>query len=114
MSAEEKFKLEPDGMFVAKMFAVVVIVLQADLGEFARIKSQVWRNARALAAEDVLRIESAGVSINPFPPKTGNPSRLETPKQLRIEAPVAESLGRQSRRHIFASLKALIERLGLQ
>jgi hypothetical protein len=42
MSAKEEFNLQPDGMFIAKMFAVVVVVLQADLGEFAWVKSQVW------------------------------------------------------------------------
>src|SRR5689334_24002813 len=41
VGAKEEFELEPDGMFVAKMFAVVVIVLEADFGEFAGIKCQV-------------------------------------------------------------------------
>ena len=42
MSAKEEFNLQPDGMFIAKMLAVIVIVLEANLGEFAWVKSQVW------------------------------------------------------------------------
>ena len=113
MSAKKEFELEPDGMFVAKMFAVVVIVLEADLGKFAGIKGDIGRNARSLSAEDVLGIESAVVPINPFAAKTGDPSRLEAPKQLRIEAIVAESFCWQSRGDIFTGFKALVERLGL-
>src|SRR5262249_25189835 len=87
---------------------------QADLGEFARIKSQVWRNARALAAEDIFGIESAVISVNPFAAKTGDPARFEAPKQLRIEAPVTQSLRRKPDCNVFTGLKPFIERLGLQ
>ena len=105
--------MKPDGMFIAKMFAVIVIVLEADLGEFAGIKSQVGRNARSLAAEDIFGVESAVVSIDPLAAKTSHPSRLESPQELRIETPIAEDFGWQTGSDIFASFKALIERLGL-
>jgi hypothetical protein len=42
VGAKEEFDLKPDGMLVAEMFAMVVIVLQADLREFAGVKRQVW------------------------------------------------------------------------
>ena len=113
MSAKEEFELEPNGMFIAKMLAMIVVILQADFGEFAGVKGYVWTDARALTAEDILGIESAFVSINPFAAKAGNPSWLETPEQLRIKAPVAQSFCRKSRCDVFTGLKAFIKRLGL-
>src|SRR5580765_4650445 len=112
MSAKEEFELQPDRVFIAKMFAVIVIVLEADLGEFAWVKSQIGRNARALTTKNILGVESACVSIDPFATKTSDPSRLEAPKQLRIEAPIPESFSGQTCGQIFASFEALIKRLG--
>src|SRR5256885_112776 len=113
MSAKEEFKLQPDGMFIAEVLAVVVIVLDANLGELAGIEGQVWGDTRALAAEDVLRIECAGVSIGPFAAKASNPSRFEAPKQLRIKTPIAQRLGRERRGEVGAGLKTLVKRFGL-
>ena len=72
MGAKEEFDLKPDRMFVAKMFAMVVVVLQTDLGEFAGVKRQVRRDARALSPEDVSESKA------PLFPSTHSPRRPAT------------------------------------
>src|ERR1019366_2334248 len=113
--AEEKFQLQPDGMRVTEQRAVVVIVLQPDFGKFAGIKCQRRRHALALAAKHVLRIKRAGVAVGIFAAQTGDPAWFETPKHLRIRAPVAQRFGGQGsdRSWIGPGVKNFVERLGL-
>lgn len=85
MSAQEKFDLQPNGMFSPKVLPVIPIVLEADLGELTRIKRQVGRNARALAAENVLGVVSAGIAIDVFAPETSHPAQLKPPQHLRVK-----------------------------
>src|SRR5689334_8732835 len=93
--AQQKFELQPDGMFVAEQFAVVIVVLQPDLGELAEIKREVRRDARSPAAEHIVVVERARISVGIFAAQTGDPARFETPKRLRVESPVLQHLGRK-------------------
>src|ERR1051326_9112849 len=100
-------------MFIAKMLAMIVIVLETDLGELARIEGEVWRNPCALATKDVFGIECARIAICPISPEARNPTWFEAPQDLRIKAPIAQSFSRQCGSQVRSRFDALIQSLGL-
>src|SRR5436190_15628077 len=100
-------------MFGAKKLPVVVIVLESNLGKFAGIESQVRGNACAFTSEYIVWIICGFVAIDVFTTHSCDPTRLEAPEHLRIEAPVAQRLGRQRCGCVGLGLKPLIERFGL-
>jgi len=53
MGAEIEFELDPDGVLNAKMLAVVVVILQTNFRELARVEGQVRLNTGPLATENV-------------------------------------------------------------
>src|SRR5213080_734439 len=95
MRSQEELDLKPDRMFGAEQLAVIVIVLEPNLGEFTRIESDHRRNPRPLAAINIAGIVSARVPIRVLATQTCHPPRLETPENLRIKTPIAKSFRRQ-------------------
>ncbi len=79
VGAEEEFELEPDGMFRAEQLAVIVVVLQAQLGEFAGIKGQVRGYTRSFTPEHVVWIVNAIIAIGVFSAEPGHPTLSEAP-----------------------------------
>src|ERR1044071_4323868 len=88
VGAEQEFKLHPDGMRVPEQLPMIVIVLQPDLRKFARVKSQVRRDARAIIAKNIQGIESSVVAGHVLAPQAGDPTLSAPPEHLRIESPV--------------------------
>src|SRR5262245_39630724 len=85
--AQQEFELQTHGVLIAEQFAVIVVVLQADFRELARIERQHWGDARAFVAKHIERIVSALVAIDVFAAQPGDPARLEPPEHLRIKSP---------------------------
>src|SRR5260370_1408686 len=63
--------------------------LQTKLGKFRRIPGQVYGDARARLAHVVIG-EERGVHVQIISTDAGDPAFLETPKHLRVEAPVVK------------------------
>ena len=82
MSAKHEFQLKPDRVLIAKMLAVIEIILEPDFGELTRIKREYRRCPRALPAKHFVRVVLAGITIGIFPSKPNHPARLESPKHL--------------------------------
>ena len=98
MSAQQKLELQPDRMIRSDPLAFVMVVLQANLGELARIPGQVWRQAPAANA---FRIVTVGYFItcpfgssDIFTTQSGDPALAESVEPLRIKAPIRERLAR--------------------
>ena len=96
MCSKQELNLEPHGVFGAEQLSVIVVVLQSELRELARIKCNVRRNPCAFAAKNVVRIESPLVAVGVLSPQRRNPPSLESPQDLRVEAPIMERLLGQS------------------
>jgi len=77
-------------MFGAKILALVIVVLQANLRELAREKGQIRRNTGALAPKHVMRIVSAMIAIGIFATQFRLPIAPGNPKHLGIETPIAQ------------------------
>src|SRR5436190_14393324 len=81
VGAEENFELHDDalGRFVQKL-AVIIVVLQANLGKFARVVREIGRNACAMVAEKVRRV----VASRRIVAKPCHPAAGESPKNLGV------------------------------
>src|ERR1041384_1230060 len=97
--AELEFHLQPDGMVVAKVLAMVVIVLQPELGELARVKGQSRRDARPVAPELVRGVNRALVAGNKLAAQAADPALHKAPGNLRVKSPVGDVLRGQRDRH---------------
>src|SRR6266581_2603847 len=113
MSAQEEFKLEPNGMVRAKQLSMVVIILQTNFREFARIKRQHWRNPDALAAKNVGGIKNAVVAVGVLAAQPGDPTGMKAPERLRIKTPIAQGFGGKAGGRIRAGFKHFVKPLGL-
>ena len=94
VGSEEEFDLKPDRMFGPDEFAVIVVILEADFGKFAGIESQDRSDTRALTAIDIAGVVSAVITIGVFAAQADHPTGMESPKDLGVEAPIAENFGR--------------------
>src|ERR1043166_630613 len=100
-------------MLIREVLALIVIVLQPDLRELARIPRQHRREACAVAAINVRGINCGIVAGDPFAAKSRHPVRTEAPQHLRIKTVVANYLGVQRRGRVSARVEAPIQRFGL-
>src|SRR5438874_1805591 len=101
-------------MFIAEKLAVVVVVLQPKLREFARIKREHGRDARAVASRQrVVRVVGARVTRDEFAAQSGHPARAKTPEHLTVKSVVLQSFRRQPNGGISARFVPTEHRFGL-
>src|SRR5205085_474632 len=62
MRPQQKFDLQPNRMFRAKQLPVIIIVLQPQLRELARVKSQIRRKSRPFSTKNIFRVKRAFVA----------------------------------------------------
>src|ERR1051326_5841689 len=111
MGAEVEFQLHPNGVLHAKMLAVIVIVLEPNFGKLARREGEVGRKSGPFTPKNIERVKRAGVACDILAAQPRHPTRLESPQELRIKAPIAQGLSRQQRAGI--RFEPAVERLGL-
>src|SRR4051812_11986216 len=100
-------------MFGAEERAVVEVILQTELGEFAGIKRQVRRETGTLSPKHVGSIKFAFITVRVFTAEPGDPPRAKSIEYLRIKTPIAERFRVERRSRIRPRFEALIERLRL-
>src|ERR1041384_4058881 len=97
VSAQQKFKLQPDRMIITDARAAVVIVLQTNLGEFARIPRKVGRDPPARSPIQVTakqRLILPDFTADPIASQRRHPALSETVGDLRIDAIVSQGFSR--------------------
>src|SRR5205814_9895130 len=114
MRTEQKFHLHPDGVFITKRSALIVIVLEPDLRKLAGVPGQIRRDPSAVTAENVACVESALVAGDELAAQTRHPTRFDAPQSLRVKAPVAQVLGGQTGGQVLGSAEPPVKRLRLQ
>src|SRR5438445_11903718 len=97
--AEQEFELQPDGMILDDAIAIIVVVLQTELGELARVPREIRRNSVTrgplqVAAEDglITRFLSRSDVIST---QTNHPSFAEPVEDLGINPVVGHGFPRQ-------------------
>src|ERR1700736_1027557 len=118
MRAENKLKLEKDRIDIAsgeekRVVEEIVIVLQSDFRELGRIPSQVRGNALARLPVQVVG-ESRILCVIVIAANSHDPTFFESPKHLRIKAPVVKCFrDREGFLHSASGFEPSIHEFGL-